>query len=1452
LESTLPAYMVPGAVVVLDALPLTPSGKVDRRALPAPGAADAGSFVAPRTPAEELLAGIWADVLGVRGVGADGHFFHLGGHSLLATRAISRVRQAFGVEVPLRALFEAPTPARLAARIAALRGTGAAAPPPLLAVPRDGSPLPLSFAQQRLWFIDRLEPGSSTYNLPLAVRTRVRLDAGALERALAEVVRRHEALRTVFATVDGEPVQVIGPAAFRLDHLDLSPLAAAEREGAVQRIAADEAARPFDLAAGPVIRGTLLRLADDDHVLLLTLHHVTGDAWSTGVLEREVSTLYAAYAAGGESPLAELPVQYADYAAWQRAWMQGEVLDAQLAYWRGRLAGAPPLLELPLDRPRPPAQDPRGASVPIALPAGVGDALRALSRREGTTLYMTLLAAFQLLLGRFADTDDVTVGSPIAGRTRLETEGLIGFFVNTLVLRGDLSGAPTFRAFLAQVRETVLEAHAHQDLPFEKLVEELDVERSSAHTPLFQASFQLLAADPAPAGGEGGALAWEPLGAEHPSVKYDLMLGFHDDGAALAGSLSYRAELFDGATAQRMADGLALLLAAAVADPDRPCGELPVTAPAERDQVAAWSEAPVAPAAQAVHAAVAAQARRTPTAAALAAGAHTLTYAEMDARATALARHLRAHGVGAETRVAVMMERSLELPVALLAVLRAGGAYVPLDPGYPAERLAFILADAGAALLLTHRGLAARLPAAGVPVIDLDALPADAPGADLPEVPAGALAYVIYTSGSTGTPKGVGIPHGALASHMAWMGRALPLAPADRVLQKTPVSFDASVWEFWAPLMAGATLVMAEPGGHQDPAYLVRAVREEGITILQLVPSMLGAVLEEAELSRCATLRRVLCGGEALPAELASRLHATLRVEVVNLYGPTEATIQSVWHVVGAGAGAVVPIGRPVDSMRAVVVDRNLRPVPPGVAGELLLGGAQLARGYLGRPALTAAAFVPDPFGAAPGGRLYRTGDRARWRADGTLEYLGRTDHQVKLRGFRIEPGEVEAALRAHPSVRDAAVLVRQDAPGDRRLVAYAAGDELDAGALRDHLRARLPEHMVPQAVVVLDRFPLTPNGKLDRRALPAPAAGAGAAHAAPRDAAELALAGIWARVLGVERVGIRDDFFALGGHSLLAVRLLARVERELGHALPLASLFAAPTVERQAALLREHGGDRGAWGPVVTIQPAGEGAPLFFVHGGGGSVLAYGELARALGTGRPFHALQAAGLAGEAAPRRTVEEMAAAYLRALREIHPAGPFVLGGWSMGGLVAFEMALQAQEAGDPAQSLVLVDSTLRGAATPGDDDDDARVRRMMAFALHAGIPLDGAVDYGQALRMGDDERLDHLLELARGAGVLPAAFPPGRFHALWNVYRANVAAAAAYVPGGRVSAPVLVVRAADGPLAGADPALGWSAAAAGGVRARAVPGDHFSIVREPHVHALAAQIAEGTLTPNADA
>jgi amino acid adenylation domain-containing protein len=1083
--------------------------------------------------------------------------------------------------------------------------------PPLLPRPaaERAAPQPLSFAQQRLWFIDQLDPGSAAYNVAIAVRVEGAVAPGLLARCLDAVVARHEALRTTFAAAaDGAPLQVIGPsAAAAFAVVDLAALPDGTRDGEAQRLAAAAAVRPFDLAAGPLLRSHLVALGAGEALLLFAMHHVVSDAWSGGVLVREVAALYEAFARGAASPLPPLPVQYADYARWQREWLAGEVRRAQVAYWREQLAGAPPHLELATDRPRPSAQDSAGRRRLLLLARPLADRLAALARQEGATLFMALLAGFDALLARYSGQTDVAVGAPVAGRNVKEVEELIGFFVNTLVLRADLAGDPTVRDLLARTRRTTLGAFAHQDLPFEVLVEELQPRRDLRYTPLFQVIFALQNVPGAALRLPG--LVLRRLPSANETSPFDLALTLEETAGGLRGSLRSRRDLFDATTIERLVGHFAALLAAMAADPGRRLGELPLLSPAEMQQLAEWNDTDRAADAVPVHERVLAWATAAPAAPAVVAGEEALTYGELARRAGRLARRLAALGVGPETTVAVCLERSPREVVALLAVLAAGGAYVPLDPAWPAERLRCLAADSGARALLTAAPWSDLFAGCELPLLRIDEedgglLPGGGklrpyPGADSGGVPGmdlgpvarvlpGNLAYVVYTSGSTGRPKGVAVEHASLANLVAWHRRAFALAPGDRTTRLAGPAFDAAAWEIWPTLAAGATLVVPDAETRSAPESLRDWLVAERIAVA-FAPTPLAEALLALDWPAGAALRALLTGGDRLHRPPPPGLPFVL----VNDYGPTEGTVVATSGVIPPGDTAAEParppaIGRPIDNVAVHLLDAAPRPVPAGVAGEVWIGGAGLARGYAGRPELTAERFLPDPFAGLlgePGARLYRTGDRARRLPDGDLEFLGRADAQVKIRGFRIEPAEVEARLAAHPEVAAAAVVARDAAAaggaGDRRLVAYLVprrpADAPGAVELRRFLAAALPEAMVPATFVVLAALPLTASGKVDRRRLPAPedaegTAAAGEVYAPPRNAVERAIAEIWQEVLRRERVGRNDSFFDLGGHSLTLVQVRARLAERFGRKLPMLDLFRHPTI----AALADHLGGGG------------------------------------------------------------------------------------------------------------------------------------------------------------------------------------------------------------------------------------------------------------------------------------
>ena len=1166
LRASLPEYMVPAAFVLLEAFPLTPNGKIDRKALPVPDASVElkAAYVAPRTPAEEILAGIWAEVLGLERVGVEDNFFELGGHSLLAMRAVSRVRQALSVELSLRDLFAAATVARLGSRIETLRTEArpVLTVPPLEAIAEPG-PAELSFSQQRLWVLDQIEPGGAAYLSAGALELRGALDAPVLERALGALVHRHESLRTVFESVEGQPLQVVSePGAWTLPVADLSgEVEAAER---LKTLLREEASRGFDLARGPLFRARLYRLAPDTHVLLLAMHHIISDGWSMGVLNRELGELYRGFSRGEAPALPVLSLRYRDFARWQRSWLEGEALEGLLVHWRARLTGAPQVLELPIDRPRPPVESQRGARYSFRLPLELAQALRGLARREGATLFMTLLSGFTLLLSRYSGQQDLLVGTPVANRSRAEIEDMVGFFVNTLVLRADLSGDLSASQFLARMREVCLDAYTHQDLPFERLVEEMRPARDLSRNPLFQVMFALQNAPLRPL--ELPGLTLRPVDVERGAAQFDLTLQMQETAEGLSGSFNYATDLFDEPTIVRMATHLRSLLEGMSATPERCVWELPLLTEAERQQLLVeWNNTTTDyPADALLHELFEAQVERTPKRIALRVGTTALSYAELDTDATRMAQALRSRGVGRGERVGLCVERGADMLAAVLGILKAGAAYVPLDPSFPAERLRFMAEDAQLTLLVSTTALAGSfgLPAERQLLLDADArsiasapetrLPIDACSAQ-PEDPA----YVIYTSGSTGKPKGIVVPHRAVVNFLTSMAREPGLAADDVLVAVATLSFDIAVLELQLPLTLGATVVMASRDEAID-GHALRALLEHA-TVMQATPATWRLLIDAGW--RASKNFKALVGGEALPKDLAEELLAR-GVALWNLYGPTETTVWSTCaRITDTDNG--ISIGKPIANTTVCILDAQQNLCPIGVPGELCIGGDGVTLGYWNRPELTAERFIPDSFRTSTSeARLYRTGDRARWRDDGTLEHLGRLDDQVKVRGFRVELGEIGAVLAEHPDVRQAAVHLWTVKADDARIVACcvpAKAGVLGPIGLRKHLRTRLPEYMVPQYFLPVNEIPLTPNGKVDRRRLPTPVVAESriGRHEAPADPVEATIAEIWTQLIHPARpIGRIDKFFEMGGHSLLGIKALRQIENKLGVRLEFRVLF--------------------------------------------------------------------------------------------------------------------------------------------------------------------------------------------------------------------------------------------------------------------------------------------------------
>jgi amino acid adenylation domain-containing protein/FkbM family methyltransferase len=1772
LAARLPESLVPSAFVSMDSLPRTITGKIDRRALPSIGQAReaAGRVdIGPRTPVEEVLAAIWSQVLNLGKVGIEENFFDIGGHSLMATQVISRVKAAFDVELPLQALFEAPTLGGLAEKVeSALKEGHKTTAPPVNRVER-GERMPLSYAQQRLWFIDQFEPGNAIYNIPGAMRLEGMLNLEILERVINEIIRRHEVLRTRFEVDAGEPAQVIDEwQPRRLEVEDLTGLGPAVKEAEAIRIAGVEAETGFDLSRGPLLRVKVLKMEEEGHILLYTLHHIVSDGWSTGILTREVSALYQAYSAGEPSPLEELPLQYVDFAVWQRTWLEGEALERQLEYWRGQLKDLP-TLELPTDHPRPAAQSFRGARCFSQIDPGLSQRLQKLSRAEGMTVFMTLLTAFQALLARYSGQQDLAIGTVIANRNRLETEGMIGFFVNQLILRADFSGVRSFREALSRTRQIVLESYSHQDLPFEQLVEELAPKRDPSRSPLCQVVFALQ--NTPRENLELSELRLSPFGVESKTARWDLTLNMTQSHEDLVGIWEYCRDLFEEETIRRMMGHFQTLLQSAVSNPESRISELEILPPAEREQILVeWNRTESGYAQKrCAHELFEAQAMLTPEAVAIVYEGQELSYGELNRRANQLAHHLMRWGVGPETVIGLYLERSPEMMIGLLGILKAGGAYLPLNPRYPLERVAYMMADSQVPLLLRRAGTAERLPGAKAQVICLDS-DWETIAQEREENPATGTtgenpAYVIYTSGSTGQPKGVMVSHRGLCNLVEQQLPAFEVEPSDRALQFASLSFDASIFETFLAWGSGAILCLADEERLRPGAELYELLRSNAVSVVTLPPAVL-STLDAATEQGVRGVRKVISAGEECSSQIVERWAGDRRF--FNAYGPTEATVWATLAECKTGQWRKPPIGRPIGRAQVYVLDEGWQPAPVGVSGELHLGGAGLARGYVGKPELTAEKFIPHPFSAEAGARLYRTGDLARYLPDGNLGFLGRTDHQMKLRGYRIEPGEIDAVLAEHSRVKQCAVILQEDEPGQKRLVAYIvskdwyesppgayllpkglavaqqnkneteflyskiferqqylqhdievgedscvfdvganiglftlfigerrpttkiyafepiediylslaqnasrygervkvfqhglsdreregrfiyyprfsamsrleeysteeedkelvkrrlmneqrrgvagseellsqadellesrfewqtrtcrmrrlsdvmreqgverinllkidveraeeevlrgieeedwekidqivlevhdedgagrtgraqevaawlerqgyvveteederlkgaglynlyarragldskrksqpaapthhpsmASGEVTAAELREHLQRRLPEYMTPSVFVALKELPLTPNGKVDRKRLPAMADARRSMErslVAPRDLLEFQLTQIWENVLDVRPVGVTDNFFDLGGHSLLAVRLMARIRQIMGQELPLSALFKGATIEKLASLLRREASSM-SWSCLVELQGSGSQPPLFFVHPAGGTVICYLELARCLGPDRPFYGLQTPGFYGEQPLYTSVEELAAHYIEALKTVQPEGPYLLGGWSLGGIIAYEMAQRLVAQGQRVSQLFLLDCNAPGQSDGGAEGDEGEEKSLKENEENGGILAgDEALQiielFGEALPISreeldqfeGDERIGYVMRTALDLNLLPPDIDVAQVRLLLAVFKTNARAMRRYLPQvypGAVTLLKTTEQTAASPYSEPSPdeqvanttqdsTRGWRDLAAGGVRVIDIPGEHRTIVNNPHVETLALRIGE---------
>ncbi|AFY92127.1 non-ribosomal peptide synthetase [Chamaesiphon minutus] len=1387
---------------------------------------------------------------------------------------------------------------------------------------------PTSFAQQRLWFLDRLAPGNPFYNVSTALRLEGAIDFTALEQTFNEIVRRHETLRTTFVVVDGQPLQAISPSlSIQLPLIDLRNFESQARELQLRQIATAEARQPFDLTTGPLLRVKLLQLDDVEYVLLLNFHHIVADGWSIGVLIRELGILYKAFASGDRhhkafALLPELPIQYADFAQWQREWLQEldvngcSPLQTQLAYWQHQLDDIP-VLNLPTDRPRPAVPSYKGAKQVLELSPSLSQALEALSYREGVTLFVTMLTAFETLLYRYTQQENIAIGSPIANRNRSELEGIIGFFVNSLVLRTDCSGQPTFRELLHRVREVTLGAYAHQDLPFEKLVEELHPERDLSYHPLFQVAFSfqntpistlelpgvtvsLLDLDATTTSQRLEVVAsdaksayadyedWDlecvnsPGDCHTTTAKLDLEFHLWQDLGSIKGQMVYSTDIFDDVTITQMLGHFQTLLASIIANPEQRISAVAILSAIERQQLLIdWNDTKKEYPNECFHQLFEERVRETPDAIALVFNQQQLTYRDLNIYANQLAHCLQELGIVPDRLVGICLDRSPETIVAILGILKAGGAYLPLDPSLPQERLNLMLADAGVSVLITRSHSIARFENFLQPIIDLDRDSASirqySPENLTNCVTLDNLAYVIYTSGSTGQPKGVAIEHRGLSNLAQVQIEVFNIQPSHRILQFASLSFDASIFEIVMALQSGATLDLATKESLLPGRPLLELLRDRAITHVTLPPAVL-AVLPLASLP---ALQTIICAGEPCPADMINRWWQPQR-QFFNAYGLTEATV---WSTIAEikSTSAQISIGRPISNTQIYILDKHLEPVPIGIDGELYIGGDGLGRGYINRPELTAKHFIANPFDDRQAARLYKTGDLARYRSrsvlcgesDGNIEFLGRSDDLVKVRGFRIELSEIETAIRRYPQVQTVVVIDRDNSYGDKYLIAYIVPNIETPNfifSLRKLLTEKLPEYMMPKAFVILDTLPLTASGKIDRDALVkiAPAQEIDREFIAPRTPTESTLAQIWAEVLNIDRVGIYDNFFDLGGDSLLTVRLLQQISEQLNYELPLASLFLNPTIESLATCLSSSP-DNLARSPLVAIQPDGSSPAFFCVHPIFGVIFPYYELAAQLGKDRPFYALQPIGLDGKTPPLTRIEDMAAHYIEALRSVQPHGPYYLGGWSFGGWVAFEMAQQLQQAGQEVALLAVLDTL---APIPGHVSLGHGLKFMLTTAARYIWPF--FLDYVyliiaivkqqiQSLR----DRFPILNKILRYSGwewlmqSRSRSAPPRRSQQnttvnpskesqlrilselaivpMLRVFYANSQAALDYVPQA-YSSRINLFRTKDrSSLSKEDPSLSWDRLAQGGTEIHHLPGNHLTMLRKPHIQVLAAQL-----------
>lgn len=1439
LSQTLPNYLVPAVIMPLDSLPLSPNGKLDRKNLPSPdfSRSNSDTFDENLTVTQLELKRIWQEVLGLKAIGLHDDFFELGGHSLLATRVVARVRQRFNVDLPLRTMFDAPTISKLGEQIL----TSAQATEKLaLSRRKPTDPLVASFAQESLWFLDQMVPGNPTYNISDMLKLDGNLNEKALENSINVLVERHEILRTRFVNEDGHPIPIIADSLkIPLSITQAPELPETEMEEFVRQFAADKAVVPFFLQTGPLLRTYLLKISPMEHRLIIVTHHIISDGWSIAVFFQELSVIYTNQIRGitstAEGVLPALPLQFADYANWQHQSLQGELLDTQLNYWKEKLNNLTQL-DFPLDRPRPRQKSFRGARLPIKFSPEYSHKLQIFSRNEEVTLFMVLLAGLQATLSRYTSQTDISVGTAIANRHQPELDNLIGFFVNTLVLRTNLDGAPTFHELLARVKTTTLGAYSHQAVPFELIVQTLQPRRTANRNPLFDVMLFLQNVPQAQL--KFPDIKSEFVEIEQRTAEFDFVLDLTETQDGVQGFCEYDTDLFDADSMTRFVTHFQNLLANAIITPAETIDRLPMLAESERYQLLTeWNQtAHTIPTPETLPDAFETQVRLTPEKVAAIWYDQNITYAVLNEKANQLAAHLIANGVKTETVVALCLERSIDSLIAILGILKSGAIYLPLDPAYPLERLQFMLSDSQAAFLLTDNLLSDKFANFNGLIIRLGEIAEFPSTSNNPHraINGQNACYMIYTSGSTGRPKGVIGLHLATMNRLVWMWETYPFTPNEICCQKTSLSFVDSVWEIFGPLLQGVPLAIIPNNLVKDITQFVNVLAAKKVTRIVLVPSLLRLIVESyPHLDQLLPdLRLWVCSGEALTQELAEAFVQKLPGRtLLNLYGSSEVAADSTFYEIKTGAERI-GIGRPIFNTETYILDQHMQPVPVGVKGEIFIGGTGLARGYWQRPDLTSERFIHHPFKQTPEFRVYKTGDLGRYRPDGNIEYLGRADFQVKIRGIRIELEEIQNTLCEHPEVKQALVMV-ETSSDDQRLIAYIVrkqAQSVEQTELRKYIQERLPDTMIPTAWAFLDEFPLTPSGKIDRQVLSKLEVGRAdpvKPYTAPRDELELRLVKLWEHLLEYSPIGIDDNFFEIGGHSLLVVRLMTQLEKELGKTFSLALIFHAPTIATMAAALRDQGW-KPSWSSLVPIRTAGKLPPLFCVHADGGAFF-YTKFANYLSPQQPFYGLQARGLDGIQPPFTNIEEMAAHYLSEIRSIQPRGPYLISGFSMGGVVIYEMARQSLAAGDPAPLVVFID-----APSPEYFEEQAtsfvsKLAGLSRFSLKDGIPHIWH-RISQRFRWLSDEYQSQLL-LRANQPLNPAL----RIH---RVRKLNHKISDEYQPK-PYPGPITILRASEQIRhSNPDPTLGWSEFVPGKISDYVIPGDHETIFHEPNVQVMA--------------